>query len=213
MFLISLLLILAIANSHYTSPPIVTTSLGRIQGVPPGADQSRQANSFYGIPYASAPIGPLRFRPPTPPSSWNDTLDATSVGKSCMQPFGDGFISVPPWMEELLERSPLMEPMSEDCMYLNVFSPSLHDATQPPLSVLVWLHGGSYLGGSGELQSGYPFYDMRKLAASSTGAVVVSVNYRLGVFGFLSDDQLLKESGTSGTRPPEPPRHLAWRPR
>jgi para-nitrobenzyl esterase len=116
-------------------------------------------------------------------------------------------------MEELLERSPLMEPMSEDCLYLNVFSPSLHDATQPPLPVLVWLHGGSYLGGSGELQSGYPFYDMRKLAASSTGAVVVSVNYRLGVFGFLSDDQLLKESGTSGTRPPEPPRHLAWRPR
>ena len=93
-----------------------------------------------------------------------------------------------------------MEAMDEDCLYLNVFSPQSSVGDTPPglRPVMVWFHGGSYMGGSGYYQSGVPFYDGHALCKEGDGTVVVTVNYRLGGFGFWAHSDLLSESGTAG---------------
>jgi carboxylesterase type B len=124
-----------------------------------------------------------------------------------MQPFADGISDFPYSVSKILEDLHIgMEPMGEDCLYLNVFTPyPLNSSTSPPsvndtslLPVMVWFHGGSNIGGSGELQSNIPFYDGKIMCASEPHAVIVTVNYRLGVFGFLSHDELLSTEGTAG---------------
>ena len=123
---------------------------------------------FRGIPYAEAPVGVLRFAPPAPKEPWTGELDATRFGAVSMQP-----------------PSPMALPdevSSEDCLTLNVWSPS--DAVASvnsgaALPVMVWFHGGGFTGGAGS----FPWYDGSRL--SSRGVVVVTVNYRLGPLGFL----------------------------
>ena len=189
--------------------PLVNTSLGPVIGVA-GTGKDR-CSSFYGVPYAAPPVGPLRFRPPQAMTPWIDPRPAVKVGASCLQTFGDSFVNLPLPLEKVLERLHiLMEPMSEDCLFLNIWTPhrwSTNTATNTKnnerhdlLPVMVWFHGGSYMGGSGDLQSGVPFYDGQILCATatSTPVVVVSVNYRLGVFGFFADRELLDESDTAG---------------
>ena len=141
------------------------------------------------------------------------------MGKSCLQTFGDSLFNLPLLLEELLEKLHLaMEPMGEDCLFLNVYTPANLTSTSANanakvnsnanatatandelLPVMVWFHGGSNMGGSGDLQSDYPLYDGKKLcAAGDEPVVIVSVNYRLGIFGWLAHDQMLEQDGTAG---------------
>jgi len=125
-----------------------------------------------GIPYAAPPLGALRFRPPTPVSPWSGVRDAFEYGPSCPQ------TSARPqgWAQE--------PSLSEDCLYLNVWTPDAVARARRP--VMVWMHGGGYSIGSGS----WPVYDGTALARRGD-VVVVTVNHRLGILGFLD----LKEQG------------------
>ena len=126
---------------------------------------------FKNIPYAAPPIGDLRWRAPQPAARWEGSRDATRFGNDCMQ----NRVS---W-----DRANSAQPVSEDCLYLNVWTPrsSLSKARLP---VMVWIHGGSYTSGSGSS----PLSDGSQLAAR--GAVIVTINYRLGRFGFFAHPAL-----------------------
>jgi para-nitrobenzyl esterase len=133
-------------------------------------------DSFLGLPYAAPPTGNLRWRPPQPTAGWTGTKDATSFGPSCPQP---------------AENNPFLPPgpISEDCLYLNVYAPASDGhSSGGDRPVLVWIHGG------GLVQDGTRNYDGTKLAAD--GTVVVTINYRLGVLGFLAHPALA--SGPNG---------------
>ena len=129
--------------------------------------------AFKGIPFAAPPVGDLRWRPPAPIVPWGGVRDAGEAGPICVQGGGRGV------------------GQSEDCLFLNVWAPA---ETSEPLPVLYWIHGGGYTGGSGSTS----IYDGARLAAD--GAVVVTINYRLNVFGFLAHPALSAESphGASG---------------
>ena len=129
--------------------------------------------AFKGIPFAAPPVGELRWRPPVPVVPWDGVRAAGEAGPICVQGGGQGV------------------GQSEDCLFLNVWAPA---ETAEPLPVLYWIHGGGYTGGSGSTS----IYDGSRLAAD--GAVVVTVNYRLNVFGFLAHSALSAESphGASG---------------
>ena len=144
---------------------IVSTSKGRLRGT---ADE-RGVAVFKGVPYAAPPVGERRFRPPQPVEPWADVRDALEFGASCPQP------SQRPagWTQETTE--------DEDCLYLNVWSKGVGaDSTRP---VMVWIHGGGYSLGSGS----WPIYDGANLADRGD-VVVVTVNHRLGPFGYLHLD-------------------------
>lgn len=126
--------------------------------------------SYRGIPYAAAPVGDLRWRAPQPAEPWTGMLDASRYGDDCSQPI----VSIAVAGEA--NRA------SEDCLTLNVWTPA---EAEGPLPVLVWIHGGGFLMGSGSA----PIYDGSALAAE--GIVVVTINYRLGAFGFFTHPALL----------------------
>lgn len=142
---------------------------------------------FQGISFASPPVGPLRWREPQPVAAWTGTRDATKPGHPCMQNLAgtDNFIApLAAAYGAEFTRQPV-EP-SEDCLYLNVWTPRLQPGAQLP--VMVWLHGGSNRVGSGSEVG----YDGKVLA--SYGVVVVTVNYRLGAMGFFAHPELTAES-------------------
>ena len=163
----------ASAGSAIASPasgganPIVRIDDGLIRGA-----SATGVNSFLGLPYAAPPTGNLRWRPPQPASSWSGVRDATQFGASCPQAQA-GNPSLPPGT------------ISEDCLYLNVYTPALRRGSGRP--VLVWIHGG------GLVLDGGRNYDGTKLAAD--GAVVVTINYRLGALGFLAHPALASRPG------------------
>jgi para-nitrobenzyl esterase len=134
---------------------------GELQGSPDGG-----VLRFQGIPYAAPPVGELRWAPPQPPARWSETWQATVPGARCAQ------LAAPAGTPHATEAS-----HAEDCLTLNVTLPG--DAThEARLPVLVWLHGGGFNAGAGS------DVDARRLAADGR-LVVVTVNYRLGIFGFL----------------------------
>jgi para-nitrobenzyl esterase len=141
---------------------VVGTGLGKLQGI-----EQDGVRVFRGIPYAKAPVGALRFRPPQPPEPWSGVRDATRFGPSAPQP------------PLLLAALPGFDigPQSEDCLTLNVYAPA---AAGRPRPVMVWIHGGGFVIGSGS----QVIYDARALVRRGD-VVVVTINYRLGVFGFL----------------------------
>lgn len=153
-------------------PPVVTMGKGVAMGGRFGG-----GNVFFNIPYAQPPVDGLRWRPPVPVDEWSGVRQAAARGHACMQP-DQG------WNAEDAARQ------SEDCLYLNVWRPTGH-ARNP---VMVWFHGGAFVGGSGNT----PLYDGEAFARR--GIVLVTVNYRLGVFGYLAHPGLAKESprGISG---------------
>ena len=166
----------AVAASRAHAAPIVTTRGGAVRGTTAGT-----VDEFLGIPYAAPPTGDLRWRPPQPPARWWGVRDVTQFAPSCPQP-----------------PSPFAPPgpFSEDCLYLNVYTPG-RDADhrlprggdQDGLPVLVWIHGGGLTEDAGRN------YDGSKLAADST--VVVTINYRLGALGFLAHPALASRPGGS----------------
>src|SRR5881227_538669 len=143
---------------------IVETTSGTVRG-----REKNGIQDFRGIPYAAPPVGELRFRPPQPVEPWNGVRDATAFGPMAMQTQGA--------METMFGAPP--RPMSEDCLTLNVWTPGLDDARRP---VMVWIHGGGFLFGTGAT----PWYDGRSFARDDI--VLVTINYRLGAFGFLHID-------------------------
>lgn len=143
---------------------IVETGLGKLEGF-----ERDGVRVFRGVPYAQPPVGEWRFRAPQPAKPWAGVRDATRFGHAAFQP---------PLMLAALPGFDIGE-QSEDCLYLNVYAPAgASDSNRKP--VLVWIHGGAFVIGSGS-QS---IYDGSKLARRGD-VVVVTINYRLGVFGFL----------------------------
>ena len=157
------------ANGAGTGP-VVKAPAGAVQGTMEGG-----MRIFRGIPYAQPPVGELRWRPPVPLKKWSGVRPAADFGAACFQPVSKIASVYTP-------AAPL--PMSEDCLTLNVWAPA-HAAKAP---VFVWIHGGALATGSSREQ----MYDGRKLA--ERGMVVVSINYRLGVLGWLAHPELSAEN-------------------
>lgn len=134
---------------------VVRTRDGLVRGV-----EHASHREFHGIPYAAAPVGALRWRLPRPPQPWRGVRDATRPGPRCAQ-------------QASITGTPATD--AEDCLYLNVTAPRTA-SPRTPKAVMVWLHGGGFVEGSGSE------YDARRLATQGD-VVVVTVNYRLGVFG------------------------------
>jgi para-nitrobenzyl esterase len=165
-----------------TKGPLVHLASGTLAG-----HRSGDIAVFNGIPFATPPIGPLRWREPQPIAPWTGIRDATNPSRPCFQSLQgtDGFLQ--PLAEAYgVAYSPQTLDPSEDCLYLNVWTPELQPATRLP--VMVWLHGGSNRVGSGA----EPGYDGASLA--SRGVIVVTINYRLGVMGFFAHPELTAES-------------------
>ncbi|MEV0248998.1 carboxylesterase family protein [Nocardia sp. NPDC050712] len=177
------------------SPLLRTTDLGVVKGI----DQSRAGGtySWLGIPYAEAPVGELRWKAPVTHKPWTDTRAADKYGNGCIQQ-GRMFSPAPSGPHYGLDiRDGLGQPVgAEDCLTLNVTRPA-NDQTDLP--VIVFIHGGSNVVG----YSADPMYDARALA-QKTNSVVVTINYRLGVFGWLDLPGLktgdpVNDSGNFGT--------------
>jgi para-nitrobenzyl esterase len=155
----------------------VKTEQGKVQGK---TINDGKVRAFLGLPYAAPPVGDLRWRAPAPAAKWKGTRDATRYGAHCAQ--GRVFDDM-----VFQDAGP-----SEDCLFLNVYAPA--DATdKSKLPVMFWIHGGGYAGGSGdEPRHNGDFLPLK-------GVVLVTINYRLGVFGFLVTDELAKEgNGVAG---------------
>ena len=152
----------------------VKTESGVVGGM---AAASPGVRVFRGIPFAAPPVGALRWKAPQPVKPWKDVRKSTEFGPRCMQA---------PIYSDMIFRDRTDQPMSEDCLYLNVWTPA--KSAQDGLAVMVWFYGGGFQAGS----SSEPRYDGENFAKK--GIIVVSVNYRLGVFGFLSHPELTKES-------------------
>ncbi|HXR06585.1 MAG TPA: carboxylesterase/lipase family protein [Candidatus Acidoferrum sp.] len=149
-----------------------TTSDGILEGV---VSADGQVRAFKGIPYAAPPVGPLRWKAPQPVVPWTGVRKAADYAPRAMQGriYGDMIFR---------DAGP-----SEDCLYLNLWMPA--NPTAPKLPVMVWIHGGGFIAGS----SSEPRQDGGTLCKK--GVVVVSMNYRMGVFGFFAHPELTKESG------------------
>lgn len=154
--------------------PQVTIDTGALQGTRFG--NLPHVAAFLGIPYAAQPVGNLRWRPPQPSSPWTGVRKAHTYGPACPQ-------NPSPWLPEMLGRKTMKT--DEACLYLNVWTPDLSNAAKAP--VMVWVHGGGNVEGSGEWP---PLGE----TLAKRGVVVVSLNYRLGVFGFLALPALSAES-------------------
>ncbi|MEV0911476.1 carboxylesterase family protein [Streptomyces sp. NBC_01478] len=152
-----------------STAPIAVTDLGTVRGA---STAQPGVTVFRGIPYAASTADENRWRPPQPATPWSGVRDAARFGPICPQNAGPGTL-----------------PMSEDCLAVNVWTAGVDDERRP---VLVWIYGGRFISGHGS----DPTFDGAALA--STGVVVVTLNYRSGVFGFLATGELLEESIAGG---------------
>ena len=156
------------------------TDAGLVSGKLVGLDSIK---TFMGIPFAAPPVGELRWKAPQPVQSWEGIKDCVENPASAIQNPPVPFFA---WSEEFLIPK---EPISEDCLYLNVWTGA--ETVDEKRPVMVWIHGGGFSGGSGTV----PLYDGEELAKK--GIVVVTINYRLGIFGFLAHPELNRESSDS----------------
>jgi len=179
------------------APPVIRVDTGELQGAVEGG-----VVAYKGIPFAAPPVGEFRWRPPQPAAKWTGVRQAVEYGADCMQgrfggpppgarpgappaqgaPPAPGSATAAPARPAGLPAA--LEP-SEDCLFLNIWRPA--DATARNLPVMVWIHGGGFVGGSGALQgaAGGPF--------AKQGVVLVTINYRLGRFGFFAFPALSAE--------------------
>jgi para-nitrobenzyl esterase len=170
--LAALSIVAVLLGAYRADPPRVTIDTGALEGL-----DTAGVMVFRGIPYAAPPVGQLRWRPPQPTQPWRGVRAAQQLGRNCVQhqPYGD--------------IDPFAAGVSEDCLYLNVWTKSLTPpASRAPRPVLVWIHGGGFWAGFG----GEERHNATPLAKK--GAVVVTLNYRLGAFGFLAHPALASES-------------------
>lgn len=156
---------------------IVTTPLGRISGL-----KKDNCRLYLGIPYAKAPVGDLRFKAPVPVEPWEGVLEATHFGNRCPQGESSGF-----YEKEFYSVPEYSMPMNEDCLFLNIWAPA--DPTpEKPYPVAFYIHGGAFMGGAGSEME----FDGEAYAAR--GVILITINYRLGIFGFLAHPWMAAEN-------------------
>lgn len=162
------------SSTRLNEHPIIRTSYGRLQGNV--SEYRDNVYAFKAIPFSAPPTGEARWTPPTKPDAWTGIRKATVAGPQCPQPLIDG--------KGLWTTGSTV--MSEDCLYLNVWTPTTNISANLP--VYIWMYGGRFVDGSGDVVT----YDGSGLAAQDI--VMVTVNYRLGPFGYLSHPELSVES-------------------
>lgn len=174
-----ILLFIAISCGERKEQPsslaVVKTAAGLVSGI-----LEDSVYIFKGVPFAAPPVGELRWKEPKPHAPWTDTLACTKFGATPIQNEQKPFRM---WTEEFLAPA---EPYSEDCLYLNIWSGASH--ANDKLPVLVWIYGGGFNSGSGACA----IYDGKALA--NEGIVYVTINYRLGAFGFMAHPELTAEA-------------------
>ncbi|XP_011783905.1 PREDICTED: liver carboxylesterase 1-like, partial [Colobus angolensis palliatus] len=179
-------------KGHPSSPPVVDTVHGKVLGKFISLEGFAQPVAvFLGIPFAKPPVGPLRFTPPQPAEPWSFVKNATSYPPMCSQDAVAGQV-----LSELFtnRKENISVKVSEDCLYLNIYTPA--DLTKKNrLPVMVWIHGGGLMVGAAST------YDGLALAAHEN-VVVVTIQYRLGIWGFFS-----KLRSLLGVKPPP---QLSW---
>jgi para-nitrobenzyl esterase len=162
-----------VAGAAITDP--VHVEQGLLAGAP---GSSADIRVYRGIPFAVPPIGDLRWKAPQPPAAWQGVRQATEFSNACWQ-------TQYPAAAAIYQAK--LPPLSEDCLYLNIWTSA--KSAKDRLPVMVWIHGGGFTRGSGVTRS----YDGEALARK--GAVIVTINYRLGIFGFFAHPALSAESG------------------
>ncbi|XP_044745324.1 uncharacterized protein LOC123307172 [Coccinella septempunctata] len=160
--------------------PVVETALGKVRGKMVTSHVGDNYYSFQGIPYAKAPVGSLRFKDPQPAEPWTGELDATKEGPECPSSHMMFLYFIG---------------KEDNCLNLNVYLREMPKADSPLKPVMVWIHGGAFIQGSNRTELYGPDYLMRE------DVIQVSINYRLGVFGFLSlEDESLGIPGNAGLK-------------
>jgi para-nitrobenzyl esterase len=170
-------LVLGISANCFADSLTVKTEQGKVTGK---TINDGKVKAFLGLPYAAPPVGDLRWKAPQPPAKWSGERDASKFGAHCAQNHV---------FDDMVFQGPAP---SEDCLFLNVYAPA--DATdKSKLPVMFWIHGGGYSGGgSDEPRHNGDFLPLK-------GVVLITINYRLGVFGFLASSDLVKEgNGSAG---------------
>ncbi len=150
---------------------------GKISGK---TSEDQSVKIFMGVPFAAPPVGDLRWKAPQPVASWEGVRACVTPPASAIQAPPKPFMC---WSKEFMAPE---SPLSEDCLFLNVWSTA--KTAQDKLPVMVWIHGGAFTGGSGTV----PLYDGE--AMSRKGVVFITINYRLGIFGFFAHPELSAES-------------------
>ncbi len=158
---------------------MIETKYGKIEGIDHG-----WYTEYLGVPYAKPPVGELRWKEPQIPDSFDGTYQAVKFPKKAVQKDG----SSPPWDKDFYDDPNYIPQTSEDCLYLNIYVPK--EAKDCP--VAFWIHGGAFLGGNASEK------EFDGVEYCRRGVIFVSIQYRLGVFGFLAHPWLTSEAGTSG---------------
>src|ERR1700744_36065 len=153
----------------HAAPVTVRINSGELTG----ESFSASGSVFKGIPYAAAPVGAKRWQSPRPVAAWRGGRMATAYGPACEQP-AQG------WNDSVVAS------MSEDCLYLNVWTPAVKPKRRFP--VMVWIHGGAFIGGAGT----DPIFAGEEMVKA--GVILVTLNYRLGIFGFYAHPDLTRQS-------------------
>ena len=176
--------LLALALAGHASAQITQA---RVTGGEVAGTAADGVSEFRGLPFGAPPVGPLRWKAPQPVAPWTGVRKADHWGDACMQPSAKTrSLGV-----NLAIDLPDSPKMSEDCLYLNVTTPAKSPGAKLP--VMVWVYGGAYAEGAGNM----PISDGNHLAKK--GAIVVTFNYRVGAFGFLSHPELTAESGRNAS--------------
>lgn len=171
-------ILLCFAISVFGQNPLLKLETGKIEGT---YNSDKTVRSFKAVPYAMPPIGMRRWKAPQPVREWSGIRNCTEYSASAMQPKPVPFMC---WTEEFIAPP---EPLSEDCLYLNIWTSVKEKKDKMP--VFVWIHGGALTSGAASCA----VYDGEEMAKK--GVVFVSINYRLGVFGFMAHTELSAESG------------------
>lgn len=201
---IALISALSACNSNtetLSEAALISTPQGPVQGV---TTEDPEIFNFKGLPFAAAPVGELRWAAPKAPPRWTETRAADTFGNRCMQPEdveggyftrlieGHGLGGMKNFLIKRAVAAQTPSPMSEDCLYLNVRTGNLNGETKQP--VMVWIHGGGHQFGSGD----FSYYQANGLVEK--GVVLVTINYRLGAFGYMAHPALsaADPNGVSG---------------
>lgn len=155
----------------------VQTKKGKIEGI-----QKDGHSAFFGIPYAKAPVGELRFKRPRETEPWQGVFKADCFGNRCLQP---GQKEGSFYHKEFWNNPEYLPQESEDCLYLNIWTPA--KTAQEKLPVALYIHGGAFVNGAGTN------INFDGAAMASRGVILVTINYRLGVFGFFAHPKLKEE--------------------
>ncbi|KAK3272267.1 hypothetical protein CYMTET_19426 [Cymbomonas tetramitiformis] len=188
MLLYTVVTVYLVASTQLAANAVIVET----EGGPVRGNVGDYCASFFGIPYAAPPVAENRWRPPQPASPWREVLNTTTDNKpKCLQLPDAGALNIPEGWVEGLEELLLHEGsdfMDEDCLFIDVQTPTV--TTESKLPVLVYVHGGTNLAGSGSGKDAASICERQ--------VVFVSMNYRLGVLGVLGLPELRRESGTTG---------------